>query len=319
MSCERSLIVSMVGLLLVAPAVALAGDVGIGPWVAVGNPGNPADSLDCGNSATGVINCGSVAETFYISATEVTNDQYAGFLNAKAASDPNALFSTAMQITRSGSDGSYTYAVNAGKGSHPVVHVSFFDAMRFVNWLENGQASGDTESGVYTIGNGVNETRAPGATFFIPNRDEWYKAAYHDSGSTYSLYPTGSDTAPTAEGPPGGANSANYNDAVGDHVDVGSYTNTTSFYGAFDMGGNVFELLEEVYTGTGTLRYIMGGGSAGNEGTLASTYLNAILPDKQTADTGFRVATIPEPATLALLGLGGLAVLAPRRRRPERG
>ena len=109
--------------------------------------------------------------------------------------------------------------------------------MRFVNWLENGQGSGATESGVYTISDGVSETRSASANFFIPSEDEWYKAAYYDPRSeaaggppgddNYWLYPTQSDTAPTAVAPPGGANSANCNLAVGDTTDVGAYTNTT--------------------------------------------------------------------------------------------
>ena len=75
-------------------------------------------------------------------------------------------------------DGS-KYEIKLGRDNNPVVYVSFFDAMRFTNWLQNGQGSGSTESGVYTIGNGVNETRNPSAAYFVPSEDEWYKAAYH--------------------------------------------------------------------------------------------------------------------------------------------
>ena len=46
-------------------------------------------------------------------------------------------------ITRSGSPGSYAY----GFASEPVNYVSFHDALRFVNWLHNGQGRGDTEAG----------------------------------------------------------------------------------------------------------------------------------------------------------------------------
>ena len=42
---------------------------------------------------------------FWIARTEVTNAQYAEFLNAVAASDPNSLFHASMDITRSGSSG----------------------------------------------------------------------------------------------------------------------------------------------------------------------------------------------------------------------
>ena len=72
------------------------------PTVPVGNLGNAADPL------TGNL-YGSVSYDYRIGTTEVTNAQYAEFLNAKAASDPLALYNTNMGsdarggITRSGS------------------------------------------------------------------------------------------------------------------------------------------------------------------------------------------------------------------------
>ena len=50
---------------------------------------------------------GAVADTYRISKHEVTNDQYAEFLNNVAASDPNDLFNANMDITQSGSSGSF--------------------------------------------------------------------------------------------------------------------------------------------------------------------------------------------------------------------
>ena len=79
-----------------------------------------------------------------------------------AASDPNALYnpemasSSAGGIERSGSEGSFTYSAKAGMADKPVVFVSYYDALRFVNWLQNGQPTGPqsistTEDGAYTI------------------------------------------------------------------------------------------------------------------------------------------------------------------------
>ena len=155
-------------------------------WATVGNAGNAADPL---NSAS-VPGIGSVANDYRIAKHEVSNEQYAEFLNAVAATDSNALYNTFMGsnprggITQSGVSGSFTYSVRANMGNKPVNFVSFLDAMRFVNWLHNGQQTGaqdanTTESGVYTINDGLSETRAVDARFFIPTENEWYKAAYH--------------------------------------------------------------------------------------------------------------------------------------------
>jgi sulfatase modifying factor 1 len=109
-------------------------------WATVGNPGNEGEVQSQGTF-------GAVAHTYNISKTEVTNAQYTDFLNAVADTDTNALYSTLMDsstrggITRTGSSGSYTYAVKSDSignspggtdytyGNKPVVYVSFFDAM----------------------------------------------------------------------------------------------------------------------------------------------------------------------------------------------
>ena len=192
-------------LVLAALLVALpAGAVNI-DWVAVGDPGNPADTA--ANCLRGR-DCGSVPYDYAISKYEVTNAQYAEFLNAKAASDPLGLYNTEHGLGRdlrrhhagAASDGSYSYAAKAGFENKPVVYVSFYDALRFANWLHNGQGSGDTETGAYTItadGDHRATTRSratPGATIFLTSENEWYKAAYYSPGGSYFDYPTGTDT-----------------------------------------------------------------------------------------------------------------------------
>jgi formylglycine-generating enzyme required for sulfatase activity len=254
----------------------------------------------------------------------VTNAQYAEFLNAIADSDPNGVWNATMstEITRSGIAGSYTYAVVSGFASKPVRVVSFFDAMRFVNWLENDQptglqGAGTTETGTYTISDGVSETRADEATFLLPSEDEWYKAAYYqpfaEGGDmdNYWLYPTQSNTAPTDEAPAGTANSANFDGIVGGTTNVGAYTGTTSFYGGFDLGGNVFEWTEGVQ---GNQRIIRGGTWDGSVTLLESSSRTLVNPSGGSVNSGFgfRVAAIlnytPEPGT-AVLALTGVLLL----------
>ncbi|MFM8494101.1 MAG: hypothetical protein ACKOEM_01055, partial [Planctomycetia bacterium] len=98
-------------------ATAAAGPLGMN-FVNVGNPGNSGKFVS-GTAGSGTF--GAVSSTFDIGKTEVSNSNYAAFLNAVAASDPYALYNTQMSnsiggITRSGSSGSFTYAVKAGWG-----------------------------------------------------------------------------------------------------------------------------------------------------------------------------------------------------------
>jgi sulfatase modifying factor 1 len=201
--------------------------------VPVGNVGNANDP------ATGF---GGVSYDYRIGTTEVTNAQYAAFLNAKAASDPLGLYNTSMGgggfggITQSGTDGSYSYATIAGRENMPVNFVGWYDSIRFANWLNNGQGSGGTETGAYTLlggtptpSNGLTITRNTGAKWFLTSENEWYKAAYHKNDgvtANYFAYPTSSDAVPTAEAPPGGNNSANYGLLVANLTNVGAYTGT---------------------------------------------------------------------------------------------
>ncbi len=158
-------------------------------WVTVGNPGKLAQSSDNRNHSFGAGDgLGNVDYTYQIGQYMVTNTQYAAFLNAAAKSDPYGLYNTQMNsstqggITRSGSDGSYTYTVKAGMGNKPVLFVSWFDAARMANWMHNGQGSGSTETGAYTL-NGATSgifNKNVGATVWIPTEDEWFKAAYYN-------------------------------------------------------------------------------------------------------------------------------------------
>ncbi|MFM7807917.1 MAG: SUMF1/EgtB/PvdO family nonheme iron enzyme, partial [Planctomycetota bacterium] len=142
-----------------------------------------------GNSADPTTGHGAVNYAYSIGKHEVTNAQYAAFLNAVAATDTHGLYVTDMAdsfggITRSGSAGSYTYATIGGRENAAVVYTDFSDACRFTNWLHNGQLSGaageaSTEDGSYSMSAGAYVTRNAGASWVLPSEDEWYKAAYY--------------------------------------------------------------------------------------------------------------------------------------------
>ncbi len=312
-------------------------------WATVGNAGNAADT-------TGF---GAVAYEYRIATTEVTNAQYAEFLNAVAATDTFNLYDTRMVsnsggITRSGSSGSYTYATVAGRENNPVAFVSWFDSIRFTNWLHNGQpsrgGSGTTETGAYTLEggtarptNGLAVTRNAGAHYFLPSEDEWYKAAYHDASAgtagDYFLYATGSNSVPISDQPGDDPSAVNYfnNDGVANgfndgyvgtgsttfpgsvnpFTDVGAYTGADSPYGTFDQSGNVFEWNEDLI---GSFRGVRGGAWFNFEIILRSSNRAFNNPTRGLNSIGFRVASpVPEPASLAFIALGAPLVLSWRR------
>jgi formylglycine-generating enzyme required for sulfatase activity len=275
-------------------------------YVTVGNAGNAADT-------TGY---GAVPYEYRIGKYEVTNAQYAEFLNAKAATDSYSLYNPNMSsygITRSGSSGTYTYSVTGGLANRPVVYVSWFDAARFANWLINGQGSGDTETGAYTLNgalSGMGFSKNPGSSIFLPSEDEWYKAAYYNpTTDSYSLYATGNNNISQSE--------ATYHPSTGTS-DVGFHFGSPSPIGTFDQSGNVFEWNDGVFTQNGfTLRGMRGGAwySSGlGEFDLRSTSRWGRPPELEQEIIGFRLASIPEPSSNLLLMLVGAVGLICRKR-----
>jgi len=248
--------------------------------------------------------------TFYISPTEVTNEEYAQFLNAVAATDTNALYSTLMGsdprggISQSGTAGSFTYAVRTDMGSKPVNFVSWPDAARYANWLHNGKPAGaqsasTTENGAYDM-TVTNPSRIVGARWFLPTSAEWAQAAHNDPAGNWT-YPTRSNTAPTlatasATGSISnpGANVANYNLGADWNGQDGNVTSvgsagplSASYYGTLDQGGNVAEWTE---TRSGNARTTRGGSFGSAASALASTSSTNQTASTQANNLGFRVA-----------------------------
>jgi sulfatase modifying factor 1 len=339
---QAAVVAAMVCLALVSAAAAVNIET-----VTVGNPGNAGELSGAGTGGWGPDRiCGAVAYTYNIGKYEVTAGQYKEFLNAVAKTDTYGLYNTSMSdtslgsgIARSGSSGNYTYSVDANFINRPVNYVSWGDSARFANWLHNGQPTtggqglSTTEDGAYYLNGATSNaqliaiSRETDWKWAVTSEDEWYKAAYHkNDGMTgnYFDYPTGSDTAPgrdMADPLPG--NNANYYNNYGTYpIDSGKYTtvagefeNSDSPYGTFDQGGNVWEWNEAIISGS--YRGWRGGTLCGHDGFLLAACRNYfyLYPTYEDVDIGFRVSEVPEPATMSLLALGGLALVARRRGR----
>ena len=231
---------------------------------------------DAGN-APDVNGFGAVSHEYAIGKYEVTIRQYTAFLNAVATvttvegsdhihllwRESMASDSNTAGIARAGSGTSadpFHYTI-IGDGNRPIAGVSWMNAARFANWMHNGATVGaNTENGAYELNGTIYGIipKNPGAKWWLPSEDEWYKAACYNpmaAGGTggYSLYATGSNT------PPGNnignaPNQANYFNGVysttGSAIRsptenyltaVGSFAGSASHYGTFDQCGNVSE------------------------------------------------------------------------------
>ena len=330
---KLAMIMAVIGLILAVSGTAQAAYI---ETVAIGNTGNAADTHGSGY--------GAVNYAYNMGKYEVTAGQYTEFLNAVAATDTYGLYDTGMAPT-SGFDcgitrvevtgnpyGIYSYSVDSSFTNRPVNNMSWGGAVRFANWMANGQPVGaqtaaTTEDGSYYLNGAVSQlalmavTRKAGATWVLPTEDEWYKAAYYDAVNTcYYNYATGTDTKPsnTIVDPDGG-NNANINLAIGDpyFTLVGEFENSESPYGTFDQTGNINEWTESAYDASNRIR--RGGSRFNVPSGYKETYdidcdYNHCDPTKDYYSDGFRIAQVPEPATMCLLGLGGLALIRKRRK-----
>jgi len=315
MKIQSLLTIAATSALIVSASASITMD-----WVTVGNPGNAAQSASnrSHNFAAGD-GYGAVGYSYQIGKYEVTNAQYAVFLNAKAKSDPYGLYNTEMAnygIVRNGSSGDFFYITGPGLGNRPVVFVSWFDAARMANWMVNGQGGGSTETGAYTMGEyhpigdegetSGNFQANAGAQVYIPTENEWYKAAYYNGNTlTYSLYPTGQNTISRID--------ANFFYDPASTTDVGSYVGNSSMYGTFDQGGNVWEWHAAEISGSS--RGLRGGSWISLEDDLrSSSRIGGGGPSLENYDIGFRLASVPEPSSLVLSVLASGVVLLRRKR-----
>jgi formylglycine-generating enzyme required for sulfatase activity len=273
-------------------------------FVTIGNPNNVAD-------ATGL---GSVAYSYSMAKYEVSRDQI-----TKANSAGN-LGITMYDMTDFGGNGA----------NRPGTGIDWNEAATYVNWLNTStgyEAAYKFVGGTFQLWsstdagyNANNMYRNSLAKYVIANSDEWHKGAYGKPGGGWSIFPTGSDSAPTAVASGTDANTAVYDQDL--NAGPADITNAggLSSYGTMGQAANVFEWTETAFDGINDSadeeRELRGGSwlydtSYFTALTASSDrYYGGIGPvwDDASPDVGFRVAMVPEPSTglLVVLGLGGL-------------
>ncbi len=191
--------------------------------------------------------------TYQIARMPVTNAQYNVFVDATGHRTPEHW---------------HGKEIPSGKANHPVVNVSWHDAMAFCTWA--------------------------GAR--LPSEAEWEKAA---RGTDGRLYPWGNQ--------PPDEQCCNFNRAenVDATAPVGSYPNGASLYGVLDMAGHVWEWVCDWYQSdyysispgsnpqgptTGTFRVLRGGSWLDAVDAVRCADRFGIPPDYWVNSLGFRCA-----------------------------
>ncbi len=173
--------------------------------VLVDSSGNNADSFGPGK----------VDYNYRIGKYPVTNSEYALFLNEVAYAIGNntetdtlaltyyspAKNSTELNMTAgiqrvtkvSYSNGTtWSYLPVRGAEDKPVVGVTWLQAARYCNWLHRRVTLPDTintDTGAYNLKTPLQTmSRDPHASYFLPNENEFYKAAYYGKESSSFVY-----------------------------------------------------------------------------------------------------------------------------------
>ncbi|QDT69453.1 Formylglycine-generating sulfatase enzyme [Planctomycetes bacterium MalM25] len=216
-------------------------------WANIGNPNNAADPRN---------GFGSVPERYEIATTEVSNTQFAEYLNKVYPNGKSGASGDFIDY-RSTTSGGMKWLVEPGHENKPVNDLHILEVFRFVNWMSNGQLNGGTEYGTYdlegTPGYLVYDTRSDEGEYFLPTLDEWYKAAYYNDatgGGYYHEYANEGDSLPAIATPAADPSGANYGQREQNYYlddvmsDVGAYYLTRSPYGTYDQMGNSMEWTE---------------------------------------------------------------------------
>ncbi len=191
---------------------------------------------------------------FWIDKYEVTNLRYCEFLNA--ADPAGDHWDSNMEITKTGT----TYAVDMGYQNYPVRWVSWYDTTAFADWV----------------------SLRTGSNYRLPTEQEWEKAAAWDPVEEhYYTYGFHSDAIDCSQ-----CNFKPDDYCVGDTTEVGSYPGC-SFYGCYDMSGNLWEWTSS--PGSGGNRILRGGHWDDSAYNCRCVSRNSRTPSDRNDHIGFRL------------------------------
>ncbi|MGC1480865.1 MAG: SUMF1/EgtB/PvdO family nonheme iron enzyme [Chthoniobacterales bacterium] len=295
-------------------------------FVTVGDAGNPSDTGTTGSYSSPY---GAVAYDFRIGTTEISRG---AIQSANAAGNLGITLTTVPFWNR------------GNAGPDPAAGVSWNEAARFVNYLNTSTGSAPVYKFAVQPGQSgysanadiqlwnssdvgfdpTNSFRNLNASYFLPNENEWYKAAFYSgSGSTYFDY-AGSDLVPTSVVSGTISGTAVYNLSFEIGPAPVTQAGGTSFYGARGMAGNLGEYTESAFDGIndfGSEQRAVRDAYYNTTGPteFRSSFRQGLSANSENINTGFRVAAVvPEPKITSALVAAGLLCLIARVRRCRR-
>jgi formylglycine-generating enzyme required for sulfatase activity len=250
--------------------------------------------------------------TFRISRYPVTNAQYAAFVR-----DGGYTERWRRCWTREGWEwkgdrkGPETYGGAFGLPNHPVVGVTWYEAVAFCRWLTEKLrvANSEWRGDVREPQTSASSAEPSNEAVRLPTEAEWEKAASWEGRGERGerregrkrRYPWGDEPDP---------NRANYDETgIGATSAVGMFPAGSSPFGALDMAGNVWEWCatrwqgeyplpqedewSDRYVGGDARRVLRGGAFYNSVDRVRCAYRHGVNPDFRSGNRAFRIVVSP--------------------------